>query len=240
MMSLIRMNGITKRYPLESGTVSALEEVDFHVARNQYVAIIGSSGSGKSTLLNLIGCLEAPSSGEYLLDGRDVGDLPSSTLARIRNREIGFVFQGFHLLPRMTALANVMQPLVYRGVPRAERRRRALDALARVELADRARHLPQQLSGGQRQRVAIARALVTSPSIVLADEPTGNLDSIATDHVMSLFDSVHRDGHTVLIVTHERDIAARCGRTIQLADGRIVHDEPVLASHRMNVDGRSP
>ncbi len=229
-MALITLKGVSKRYDVAGNTVSALDDVDLTVARGQRVAIVGSSGSGKSTLLNLIGCLDTPTSGEYVLDGRDISAQDPRRLARIRNTEIGFVFQSFHLLPRLTALANVMQPLVYGGVPMRERRRLALAALARVGLQDRGTHLPSQLSGGQRQRVAIARACVTRPSIVLADEPTGNLDSTATRQVMDVLDTLHGEGQTILIVTHETDIATRCERTVELADGRIVRDERGLAN----------
>lgn len=224
-MSLIAMTGVSKRYALGTNSVPALDDVSLSIPANQCVAIVGSSGSGKSTLLNLIGCLDSPTTGEYTLNGHNISALGGPRLARIRNEEIGFVFQGFHLLPRMTALANVMQPLVYRGIAAGKRRRLALDALARVGLADRAEHLPAQLSGGQRQRVAIARAIVTEPSILLADEPTGNLDSTASHQVMELFENLHGGGQTVLIVTHEPDIAARCERTVELADGRIVRDD---------------
>ena len=220
-MSLIAMAGVGKRY---DSTFAALEDVHLHIAHGESLAIVGSSGSGKSTLLSLMGCLDTPTSGEYRLQGRDVAGLRESTLARIRNEEIGFVFQSFHLLPRVSALANVMQPLVYRGTPRAERRRRAQAALARVGLSDRAAHLPNQLSGGQCQRVAIARALVTEPSIVLADEPTGNLDSASTAQVMALLEEVHRSGQTVIIVTHEKNIAARCARIVELVDGRVARE----------------
>ncbi len=220
-MALIAMAGVGKRY---DSTFAALEDVHLHIAHGESLAIVGSSGSGKSTLLSLMGCLDTPTSGEYRLQGRDVAGLRESALARIRNEAIGFVFQSFHLLPRVTALANVMQPLVYRGTPRAERRRRAQAALARVGLSDRAAHLPNQLSGGQCQRVAIARALVTEPSIVLADEPTGNLDSACTAQVMALLEEVHRSGQTVIIVTHEKNIAARCARIVELVDGRVARE----------------
>ena len=220
-MSLIAMAGVGKRY---DSTFAALEDVHLHISHGESLAIVGSSGSGKSTLLSLMGCLDTPTSGEYRLQGRDVAGLRESALARIRNEEIGFVFQSFHLLPRVTALANVMQPLVYRGTRRAERRRRAQAALARVELSDRAAHFPNQLSGGQCQRVAIARALVTEPSIVLADEPTGNLDSACTAQVMALLEDMHRSGQTVIIVTHEKNIAARCARIVELVDGRVARE----------------
>ena len=223
-MLLVSLTGVHKHHALGGGTVAALAGVHLSIDHNEYVAIIGSSGSGKSTLLNLIGCLDTPTSGTYLLNGVDVATLRGSGLARIRNETMGFVFQAFHLLPRMNARDNVAQPLVFRGTSRAERRRRANEALARVGLADRAGHLPAQLSGGQRQRVAIARALVTEPALVLADEPTGNLDSASTDRVMALFDGIHREGRTVLVVTHEAEIAARCARSVELLDGRIVND----------------
>ncbi|MYE11842.1 MAG: ABC transporter ATP-binding protein [Gammaproteobacteria bacterium] len=224
MMSLIRLTGVSKRYALDANEVAALDDVSLSVEGGERVAIVGASGSGKSTLLHLIGCLDTPTSGDYRLKGRNVSGLDGRGLAHIRNEEIGFVFQSFHLLPRSTALANVMQPLVYRGAPRAERRRLALAALARVGLADRAEHFPAQLSGGQRQRVAIARAVVTQPSILLADEPTGNLDSAATLQVMDLFDTLHYGRQTILIVTHDTDIAARCDRIVGLTDGRVVQD----------------
>ena len=224
-MPLLRLHGVSKQYDVGGHTVSALDRVDLSVARGERVAIIGSSGSGKSTLLNLVGCLDTPTHGKYVLNGRDVSAQDGRRLARIRNAEIGFVFQSFHLLPRLTALGNVMQPLVYGGISLPERRRLALAALARVGLRDRANHLPSQLSGGQRQRVAIARAFVTRPSIVLADEPTGNLDSTATLQVMGLLDTLHGEGQTILVVTHETDVAARCERTVELSDGRIVRDE---------------
>lgn len=225
-MTLIRLKGVSKRYAVGGSTVSALDRVDLSVAKGQRVAIVGSSGSGKSTLLNLIGCLDTPTSGEFALNGRDVSAQDGRRLAGIRNAEIGFVFQSFHLLPRLTALGNVMQPLVYGDLPMRDRRRLARSALTRVGLRDREAHLPSQLSGGQRQRVAIARACVTRPSILLADEPTGNLDSAATRQVMDLLDALHGEGQTILVVTHETDIATRCERIVELADGRIVRDEP--------------
>ena len=229
-MPLIHLQDVEKRHALDRRTVTALARVHLAIAHNEYVAIVGSSGSGKSTLLNLIGCLDTPTSGTYLLDGVDVGALDGSRLARIRNQTIGFVFQSFHLLPRLNALDNVAQPLVFRGTRRPERRRRAGEALARVGLAGRASHLPTQLSGGERQRVAIARALVTEPAVVLADEPTGNLDSASTRAVMALFDGMHREGRSVLVVTHEADIAARCARRVELFDGRIVDDTQARAA----------
>ncbi|MBM4217046.1 MAG: ABC transporter ATP-binding protein [Gammaproteobacteria bacterium] len=221
---MIELQGIVKRYVLGDEEVLALAGVDLYVGRNEYVALIGPSGSGKSTLMNIIGCLDSASEGKYILNGRDTSSLREEELASVRNREIGFVFQSFHLLPRQTALQNVMQPLVYRRMPPAERRERAVDALRKVGLGDRLDHRPNQLSGGQRQRVAVARALVGEPSILLADEPTGNLDSRTSAEIMSLFDALHAQGQTVVVVTHEPDIAAHCRRTIRVFDGRIVED----------------
>jgi putative ABC transport system ATP-binding protein len=223
---MIELRGIVKRYVLGEETVVALDGVDLHVARNEYVALTGPSGSGKSTLMNIIGCLDSPTAGTYVLNGRDTSQLHEDELASVRNREIGFVFQSFHLLPRQTALQNVMQPLVYRRMSPAERRERASEALARVGLGDRLDHRPNQLSGGQRQRVAVARALVGQPSILLADEPTGNLDSRTSGEIMALFDALHAQGQTVVVVTHEPDIAAHCHRFIRVLDGRIVEDRP--------------
>jgi putative ABC transport system ATP-binding protein len=221
---MIELHGIVKRYVLGEETVLALAGVDLHIGRNEYVALIGPSGSGKSTLMNLLGCLDSPSEGSYILNGRDTSSLSEDELASVRNREIGFVFQSFHLLPRQTALQNVMQPLVYRRMPPLERRRLAIEALTKVGLGDRLDHRPNQLSGGQRQRVAVARALVGQPSILLADEPTGNLDSRTSAEIMALFDALHAQGQTVIVVTHEPDIAAHCRRTIRVFDGRIVED----------------
>ena len=220
-VAVIEMSGISKSYRMEHETVNALREVDLAIEANEYVAIVGSSGSGKSTLMNIIGCLDRPTSGSYRLNGENVARLREVQLASIRNRDVGFVFQSFNLLARASALRNVMQPLVYRRMPIAERRRTAAEALGRVGLGDRLAHRPNELSGGQRQRVAIARALVSSPAILLADEPTGNLDAAATRQVMGLFDELHRQGQTVIVVTHEADIAARCQRTIELVDGSV-------------------
>ena len=222
---VVRMNGIGRRYGSGAQAVDALRDVDLAIHSNEYIAIIGSSGSGKSTLMNLIGCLDTPTAGTYALNGRDVAEIDERELARIRNQEVGFVFQTFNLLARMNALRNVMQPLIYRGVPLHQRRERATTALERVGLADRATHLPNELSGGQRQRVAIARALAGEPSLLLADEPTGNLDSTSTEQVLTLFDAVHASGQAVIVVTHEASIARRCRRVIELVDGRIARDE---------------
>lgn len=221
---MIELVGIHKHYRMGDQEVRALDGVDLFIGRNEYVALIGPSGSGKSTLMNLLGCLDTPSEGQYLLNGRDTATLDDNELARVRNREVGFVFQSFHLLPRMSVLDNVMQPLVYRGLPRAERKRRATESLTRVGLGNRLDHRPNQLSGGQRQRVAVARALVGEPSLLLADEPTGNLDSRTSAEIMALFDALHAQGQTVVVVTHEPDIAAHCHRTVRLGDGRIVED----------------
>jgi putative ABC transport system ATP-binding protein len=224
-MALIELRGVRKVYEVGSESVHALAGVDLDIERGEYVAIMGASGSGKSTLMNLLGCLDTPTAGSYSLNGTTVESLTDEELAGIRNREIGFVFQTFNLLARTTALQNVELPLIYRGIKRSERRRRAADALARVGLADRARHVPNELSGGQRQRVAIARALVTEPSILLADEPTGNLDSATSEEIMRLFDELHRAGNTVLLVTHEADIAAHAERRVTLRDGRVLSDQ---------------
>ncbi|MEM6999241.1 MAG: ABC transporter ATP-binding protein [Pseudomonadota bacterium] len=224
MNALISMADITKIYTMGEEVVAALNGVSLEIARNEYVAIVGSSGSGKSTLMNILGCLDQPTGGEYQLNNTAVRDLTEDELAEIRNREIGFIFQSFNLLSRASALDNVIQPLIYRRESATSRRQQATEALARVGLADRADHLPNQLSGGQRQRVAIARALVTAPSILLADEPTGNLDSETTASIMSLFRELHREGQTLIMVTHEQDIAAQCSRRIELQDGRVSTD----------------
>ena len=221
---LLRLEAITKSYVMDSETVHALRGVDLSIARNESIAFIGSSGSGKSTLMNILGCLDRPTTGRYWLNGRDVATLDENELAEVRNLEIGFVFQSFNLLPRASALSNVMHPLIYRGVRPAERKRRAHEALDRVGLGNRVDHLPNQLSGGQKQRVAVARALVGNPSILLADEPTGNLDSSTSNDIMALFDQLHRDGQTVILVTHEPDIAEHCRRVVRLSDGLIVSD----------------
>ncbi|MEM1229469.1 MAG: ABC transporter ATP-binding protein [Pseudomonadota bacterium] len=218
------MAAIRKIYRLGDTEVAALAGIDLRIEHNEYVAVVGSSGSGKSTLLNLLGCLDQATDGSYRLNGTDVRDRSEDELATIRNREIGFVFQSFNLLSRASALENVMQPLVYRLTTPAQRREQALAALARVGLADRADHLPNQLSGGQRQRVAVARALVTEPAIVLADEPTGNLDSETSRGIMALFDQLQSEGQTIIIVTHEAEIAARCQRTVELLDGLVRRD----------------
>jgi len=224
--SLIIAQDLARHYVLGGEVVRALDGVSFTIRRGEWVAIIGQSGSGKSTLMNLVGCLDTPTSGTYQLAGADVGRLPDDALADLRNKEIGFVFQTFQLLPRATALANVELPLVYRGLPRRERRARAEEALSAVGLSNRMHHRPNELSGGQRQRVAIARALVGEPSLLLADEPTGNLDSATGEEIIRLFSELHDRGHTILLVTHEPRLAARCPRAIRLSDGHVVGDGP--------------
>ena len=221
---VIQFENVYRTYTMGDQVLNALAGVDLKISRNEYIAIIGASGSGKSTMMNIIGCLDPVSKGEYLLNGTNVGDMSEVELARARNREIGFVFQSFNLLSRASALKNVMQPLVYRGVPRAERKRIATEALERVGLGDRMHHQPNELSGGQRQRVAISRALVGNPAILLADEPTGNLDSKTSQEIMALIDQLHKDGQTIIMVTHEPEIAAHCDRVIQLEDGKIHSD----------------
>lgn len=221
---LIRLDSVSKHYRMGGETITALNGIDLDIHHNDYIAFIGSSGSGKSTMMNILGCLDTPSLGRYMLDGRDVAGMSEPDLARTRNEKIGFIFQSFNLLTRATALENVMQPLIYRGVGRGERARRARESLLRVGLEKRLDHLPNQLSGGQRQRVAIARALCSEPSILLADEPTGNLDSTTTADIMSLFDTLHSEGQTIILVTHEPDIAAHCRRAVRLADGQVQSD----------------
>jgi putative ABC transport system ATP-binding protein len=221
---MIRIRELTRAYEMGTERILALRGVTLDIARNEYIAIMGPSGSGKSTMMNLLGCLDTPTSGAYWLNGEEVSRLSDDALARVRNREIGFVFQTFNLLPRATALHNVELPLVYAGVGGRERRERALRALDRVGLANRVQHRPNELSGGQRQRVAIARALVNQPSILLADEPTGNLDSVTSEEIMQVFADLHRGGQTVIMVTHEADIAAHAERTVVLRDGRVESD----------------
>ncbi len=221
---MIRISGLKKSYLMGSLTVHALMDVSFEVEKGEFVAIMGSSGSGKSTLLNLLGCLDTPSEGQYILAGHEVSRMDDDRLAEIRNAEIGFVFQTFNLLPRKTAQDNVALPLLYARVPREERDRRAAEMLARVGLAERMHHRPNELSGGQRQRVAIARALVNKPAIILADEPTGNLDSATSVEIMELFRDLHKSGNTLVMVTHEPDIAAYAERTIVIRDG-LVHKD---------------
>jgi putative ABC transport system ATP-binding protein len=221
---MIRLLGVTRQYQMGDQSVHALQGIDLRIDRNEMIAFIGASGSGKTTMMNIVGCLDRPSSGEYWLNGREVATMSGDDLARVRNQEIGFIFQSFHLLPRVSALDNVAQPLIYRGVPLRERLALAGQALQRVGLGSRVHHRPNELSGGQRQRVAIARALVGNPSILLADEPTGNLDSSTSAEIMELIRAVHSGGQTVVMVTHEPEIAEQCQRVVRLRDGQVVSD----------------
>jgi putative ABC transport system ATP-binding protein len=224
MDKVIEIQDIVKNYQIGTVIVRALRTVSVDIKRNEYVAIMGPSGSGKSTLMNLLGCLDTPTSGKYILNGTDVSKMADDYLAEIRNKEIGFVFQTFNLLPRYTALENVTLPLIYAGIPKVEREAQAVETLRQVGLADRMTHKPNELSGGQRQRVAIARALVNNPSIILADEPTGNLDSKTSIDIMGLLDTIHKNGNTVIVVTHEEDIARHAERIVRLFDGEISQD----------------
>jgi putative ABC transport system ATP-binding protein len=222
---IIRIQGIKKFYKVGTQEVRALNGVDIIINQNEYVAIMGPSGSGKSTMMNILGCLDSPTDGTYILNGTDVSKMDDGQLAEIRNKEIGFVFQSFNLLPRYTALDNVALPLIYSGAGKAERDNRAKEALGSVDLTDRMHHKPNELSGGQRQRVAVARALVNKPSIILADEPTGNLDSKTSKDIMKLFDNIYKMGNTIIVVTHEEDIAKHARRIIRLRDGLVESDE---------------
>ena len=224
MPSTIRLHGIRKLYRIGGETLAALDGIDLDIRRGEFAALMGPSGSGKSTLMNILGCLDRPSAGSYLLDGAEVAGLSDDALAATRNKKIGFVFQNFNLLPRISALDNVALPLVYAGVGRRERTERAQEMLAAVGLSDRGAHLPNELSGGQRQRVAIARALVNDPHIIMADEPTGNLDTKSTQEIMDIFERMNEKGHTIILVTHEPEIALRAGRQLLVRDGRITRD----------------
>ena len=225
MDKVIEIHNIVKTYQIGSVLVRALRSVSVDIMKNEYVAIMGPSGSGKSTLMNLVGCLDTATSGSYILNGIDVSKMEDDYLAEIRNKEIGFIFQTFNLLPRYSALENVTLPLIYAGVSKAEREKVAIETLRQVGLSDRMDHKPNELSGGQRQRVAIARALVNNPSIILADEPTGNLDSKTSIDIMGLLDQIHKEGNTVIVVTHEEDIAKHAARIIRLFDGEVAQDE---------------
>ncbi len=225
--ALIKVEELHKIYQLGKTRVHALRGIDFEIQPKEYVAIMGPSGSGKSTLMNIIGCLDVPTSGKYYLNGKDVSQLSEDELARIRNQNIGFVFQTFNLLPRASAIHNVELPLIYNGTPARERREKAIAALEQVGLGDRLNHKPNELSGGQRQRVAIARALVNNPNIILADEPTGNLDTVTGEEIMQIFDELNRQGNTIILVTHEYFIAQHANRIIHLRDGKIEKDETV-------------
>jgi len=225
MSQVINIKGITRDFKLGQETVKVLKGIDLEIEKGEYVAFMGPSGSGKSTLMNLLGCLDTPTSGSYILNGKDASQMSDDELAEIRNKEIGFVFQTFNLLPRTTALDNVALPMIYAGKSKTERNKRAAEVLTNVGLADRMDHKPNQLSGGQRQRVAVGRALVNNPSIILADEPTGNLDSKTSVEIMNLFDEIHASGNTVILVTHEEEIAEHAHRIIRLRDGVIESDE---------------
>ena len=230
MTAVVEMHDITKVYGQGEAEVRAVDGISLTVEPGEYVAIMGASGSGKSTVMNIIGALDVATSGTYKIDGVDIGDLDDDALSLVRNRRIGFIFQAFNLIPRMSAASNVELPLMYRGVRRSERRRRALDALAKVGLADRSHHQPNELSGGQQQRVAVARALAMEPSLMLADEPTGNLDSRSTADVLDLLGEIHAEGKTIVIITHEDDVAERAGRVVTLRDGKVESD--MLAAAR--------
>jgi len=240
-MSLISLKDICKYYSMGDQTVKALDQINLSIEKNEYIAFIGSSGSGKSTMMNILGCLDKPTSGDFFLNNKNVSHLTQDQLADIRNKEIGFIFQSFNLLPRASAMHNVMLPLVYKGIAQKKRKELAIKSLEKVNLADRMDHIPSQLSGGQRQRVAIARALVTEPSILLADEPTGNLDTHTTQEIMKLFDQLQDEGQTIIMVTHEDEIAKHCHRVVRLSDGKIVedyrnnHDESLDAKVTNNV-----
>lgn len=222
---IIKIKGITRDFPLGQETVYVLKGIDLVINKGEYVALMGPSGSGKSTLMNILGCLDTPTGGSYILNSKDVSQMSDNELAEVRNKEIGFVFQTFNLMPRTTALENVALPLIYAGKSKTDRNTRAEEVLKQVGLSDRMDHKPNQLSGGQRQRVAVARALVNNPSIILADEPTGNLDSVTSLEIMKLFDEIHTNGNTVIVVTHEEDIAAHAHRIIRLKDGLVEKDE---------------
>jgi putative ABC transport system ATP-binding protein len=228
---LIQVRNLTKTFQIGTETIHALDQIDLEIERGEYIAIMGPSGSGKSTLLNLLGCLDTATSGTYFLNGHQVSSLDDGSLAAIRNSEIGFVFQTFNLLPHATAMANVELPLIYGGVPSSQRKGRVREALVKVGLCQRAAHTPHELSGGQRQRVAIARALVNRPSILLADEPTGNLDSRTSADIMELFDELNRNGHTILMVTHEESVSSHANRIVRLLDGKVVEDSYDLRCH---------
>ncbi len=234
MSNIIEIKGIKKSYRIGGETVYALKGIDLIIEKGEYVALMGPSGSGKSTLMNMLGCLDTPGEGSYMLNGLDVSKMDDNELAEVRNKDIGFVFQTFNLMPRLSALENVAMPLIYAGVKKEERESRAKVCLEAVKLTDRMTHKPNELSGGQRQRVAVARALVNNPSIILADEPTGNLDSKTSEEMMNLFEEIHKKGNTVIVITHEEDIARRAYRIVRLKDGLIEKDEPNIPLKTIN------
>jgi putative ABC transport system ATP-binding protein len=233
MQGIIHLESLKKNYFLGKQVIEVLKGISLDIFKNEYVALMGPSGSGKSTLMNILGCLDTPTSGKYILNGKDVSHTRDNELAEVRNKEIGFVFQQFHLLPRLSAAENVALPLVYAGVPRKQRMQKALQVLEKVNLADRSHHKPNELSGGQNQRVAIARALVNDPSIILADEPTGNLDSKTSYEIMEIFNTIHKGGNTVILVTHEEDIANFAHRIVRLRDGVIESDKKKVLSNEV-------
>ncbi len=239
MKEIISLKNIRRSYQIGDETIHALSDLSLSIAKNEYVALMGPSGSGKSTLMNIIGCLDTPSSGEYILNGQSVANMSDNELAAVRNKEIGFVFQTFNLLPRASTLENVALPLVYAGFSKAERDKRALEVLESVGLGNRVKHKPNELSGGQRQRVAVARALVNRPSIILADEPTGNLDSKTSVEIMGLFEEIHKLGNTVVLVTHEEDIALHAHRIVRLKDGKVESDQanPNITTYQLRTAG---
>ena len=238
MQEIIKISGISKVYKIGTETIYALQRIDLSIFKNEYVALMGPSGSGKSTLMNILGCLDTPTSGEYILNNNSVAKMSDNELAEIRNKEIGFVFQTFNLLPRNTTLENVALPLVYAGIPKPEREARAKEVLEQVGLSNRMNHRPNELSGGQRQRVAIARALVNKPAIILADEPTGNLDSKTSVEIMGLFEDIHKHGNTIILVTHEEDIALHAHRIVRLKDGLVENDRvnPTITTYKSRIE----
>lgn len=238
-MSLITLSNVCKYYTMNQNTVKALDGIDLTISANDYLAFTGSSGSGKSTLMNILGCLDRPTAGSYLLDDKDTTQLNENELADVRNRKIGFIFQSFNLIPRVSALKNVTQPLIYRGVGLKDRMEIAKQTLVKLGLDGRMDHMPHELSGGQKQRVAIARALVTEPAIILADEPTGNLDSRTTSEILDVFDQLHDDGRTIIMVTHEEEVAQRTQRILQMRDGQIVNDTLTNTHRNANQNDRA-